>query len=53
MEWDNLKMGIEDRAILIGATGCGKTTLARFLAEDPRQPYSIVYDPKASRNISG
>lgn len=45
-------MGKNDRAILIGSTGCGKTTLARHLIEDPAKPYSVTYDPKISDNIS-
>ena len=44
--WDQLKIGKRDRAILIGATGTGKTLLARFLVEDPEKPYSVVYDTK-------
>lgn len=44
--WDQLRIGNQDRAILIGATGTGKTLLARFLVDDPAQPYSVVYDTK-------
>ena len=50
MNFDSLRMGKRDRAILIGSTGCGKTTLARYLVEG--YPYSVVYDPKVSDNIS-
>jgi|SRR5262245_13070141 len=45
-KWRAIKLGRNDRAILIGATGCGKTTLARRLIEDAEKPYSVVYDPK-------
>lgn len=44
--WNQLRIGNQDRAILIGATGTGKTLLARFLVEDPAQPFSVVYDTK-------
>lgn len=44
--WEQLRIGKNDRAILIGATGCGKTLLARFLVDDPAKPYSVVYDTK-------
>lgn len=44
--WEQLRIGKNDRAILIGATGCGKTLLARFLVNDPAKPYSVVYDTK-------
>lgn len=44
--WDQLRIGYNHRAILIGATGCGKTILARELVNDPAQPYSVVYDAK-------
>src|SRR5262245_84370 len=53
MIWEDIKIGIEDRGLLIGATGCGKTTLARYLIADSYQPYSVIYDAKISRNISG
>lgn len=44
--WEQLRIGKNDRAILIGATGCGKTMLARFLVDDPAKPFSVVYDAK-------
>lgn len=44
--WQQLRIGNQDRAILIGATGTGKTLLARFLVDDPAQPFSVVYDTK-------
>lgn len=40
-----------DRAVLIGMTGSGKTTAARRLLEDVAKPYSVVYDPKISESI--
>ena len=45
-QWEQLRIGQNDRAILIGATGCGKTLLARFLVEDSAKPFSVVYDAK-------
>jgi hypothetical protein len=45
-DWNQLRIGKNDRAILIGATGCGKTLLARFLVDDPAKPFSVVYDTK-------
>lgn len=50
--WSQLQIGRNDRAVLIGRTGCGKTTLARYLIEDPNKRNSVVYDPKASEAIS-
>jgi len=52
MEWSSLTIGRNDRGVLIGSTGCGKTTLARYLVEDEGKPYSVTYDPKVSDNIS-
>lgn len=49
--WRQLQIARNDRAILIGATGCGKTTLARYLIEDPSKRNSVVYDPKISESI--
>lgn len=46
MEWAQLKPRKNDRAILIGRTGCGKTTLAEYLVRDTQKPYSVVYDAK-------
>ncbi len=51
IEWRAIKLGRNDRGVLIGATGCGKTTLARFLIEDKNKPYSVVYDAKISESI--
>lgn len=48
VNWQEIKLGRNDRGILIGATGCGKTTLARYLIEDDDKRYSVVYDAKAS-----
>jgi hypothetical protein len=51
MNWQQLRLGVNDRAVLIGRTGCGKTTLARYLIEDPTKKYSVVYDAKISDAI--
>lgn len=51
MDFNRLRIGRNDRAVLIGATGCGKTTLARYLIEDPNKLYSVVYDAKISDAI--
>lgn len=44
--WEQLRIGKNDRAILIGATGCGKTQLAKALMNDDRRPFRVVYDAK-------
>ena len=49
--WRAIKVGRNDRAVLIGKTGCGKTTLARFLIEDDNKPFSITWNPKGSDGI--
>jgi len=51
-DWRQLKIGRDDRATLIGATGTGKTTLARFLLEDKWKRNSVVYDNKPSDTIA-
>ena len=51
MNWQDITMNPTDRAILIGATGCGKTTLAEYLTSDPRTPWSVVYDAKISDSV--
>lgn len=51
IEWQLLKLGRNDRGILIGATGSGKTFLGRYLVEDPDKKYSVVYDAKISESI--
>lgn len=51
MEWQNLKLPKNDRGVLIGATGSGKTFLGRYLVEDAEKPYSVVYDAKISDSI--
>jgi hypothetical protein len=45
-DWEQMKVGKNDRSILIGATGCGKTWLAKALVNDPAKPFSVVYDTK-------
>jgi hypothetical protein len=49
--WARIKVGKNNRAVLIGKTGCGKTTLARFLIEDDEKPFSITWNPKGSDGI--
>lgn len=51
-DWRQLAMGRDDRATLIGATGTGKTTLARFLIEDKYKRNSVVYDNKPSDTVA-
>jgi len=46
MKWELLKPRKNDRAVLVGRTGCGKTTLAEYLIRDENKPYSVVYDAK-------
>lgn len=45
-------MGRNDRGVLIGKTGSGKTTLARFLVEDDRKRYSVTWNPKGSEKVN-
>jgi DNA helicase HerA-like ATPase len=49
--WRAIKVGRNNRAVLIGKTGCGKTTLARFLIEDDAKPFSVTWNPKGSDAI--
>jgi hypothetical protein len=49
--WRAIKMQRDDRAVMIGKTGCGKTTLARFLIEDDEKPFSVTWNPKGSEGI--
>lgn len=44
MTFEELMPGDTDRAALVGQTGCGKTTLARYLCS--QRPYVVVLDPK-------
>lgn len=44
-------MGVNDRGVLIGKTGGGKTTLAEFLICDPMKPYSVSWNPKGSEKV--
>jgi len=50
--WDQIRIGRNDRVALIGATGTGKTTFARYLVEDPNKRNSVVYDAKISDAIT-
>jgi energy-coupling factor transporter ATP-binding protein EcfA2 len=49
--WQAIKLGRNDRGVMIGKTGCGKTTLAKFLIEDYTKPYSVTWNPKGSENV--
>lgn len=51
--WQSIKLGRDDRGVLIGKTGCGKTTLARFLIEDQAKRYSVTWNPKGSEAVYG
>lgn len=51
VEWRQLTLGKNDRGMLIGATGSGKTFLGRYLIEDQEKPFSVVYDAKISESI--
>lgn len=51
MQWEQLKLGIEEHGFICGATGSGKSKLAEFLINDSDKPYSVVYDPKHSRTL--
>lgn len=51
--WRTIKPGRDDRAVLIGKTGCGKTTLARFFVEDSEKPFSVTWNPKGSDAVLG
>jgi len=46
-----IRMGRNDRAVLIGQTGTGKSTLAEFLLHDPDKRNSVAFDPKASETL--
>ena len=49
--WQAIKLGQNDRGVMIGKTSCGKTTLAKFLLDDPFKPYSVTWNPKGSDNV--
>lgn len=49
--WLAIKMRENDRGVLIGKTGGGKTTLAKFLVEDEKKPYSVSWNPKGSDRV--
>lgn len=55
MNWDELLLGIEEHGFITGATGSGKSMLARFLMAQRRdllnKEYGVVYDPKHSRTL--
>jgi len=50
--WNAIKVGRNDRAVIIGKTGCGKTTLAEFLVGDYQKPYSVTWNPKGSDKVN-
>ncbi len=50
--WQFVRLGRNDRGTLIGKTGSGKTTLARFLLEDYHKPYSVTWNPKNSDAVN-
>lgn len=49
--WQAIKLGRNERGVLIGKTNCGKTTLAKFLIEDNNKPYSVTWNPKGSEAV--
>lgn len=51
LEWEQIKLRKNDRGVLVGATGSGKTFLAQYLVNDEAKPYSVVYDAKISDSI--
>lgn len=52
VDWRQIVLRKNDRAVVMGATGSGKTYLVRYLLNDPEKPYSVVYDAKISDSIS-
>ncbi len=52
LTWNQLRLGRNDRAAIIGQTGCGKTTLAEYLLDDPDKKKTVIWDPKGSESIS-
>jgi hypothetical protein len=50
--WEAIRMRTNDRGVLIGKTGGGKTTLAKYLVEDNLKPYSVTWNPKNSESIT-
>lgn len=51
MNLKELLPGLTDRAVFVGQTGCGKTTLARFALQNRK--YVVVYDAKDTLNWPG
>lgn len=49
--WRTIKPGPFDRFVMIGKTGCGKTTLAQYFVEDSNAPFSVTWNPKGSDAI--
>lgn len=52
LTWDQLRLGRNDRAAIIGQTGCGKTTLAEYLLDDPNKRKTLIWDPKGSESVA-
>lgn len=48
--FDAIRPAKNERGIVIGRTGCGKTTLTRYLLNDAKKPYCVIYDAKGMIN---
>ena len=51
MDWSEIAIPYSAHAFIVGHTGDGKSTLAKFLINDPALPFSIVYDGKHDDGI--